>query len=66
MTLPAVSPVAIVQQTLVDEQPVALPSMVVESMMPVSAAVLAPDVTAQVLLDVQPVALPASDFMMVV
>lgn len=60
------SPSVFVPPTLVDEQPVSLPNMVVESAMPVSIAGPAADVAAQILLDVQPVALPASDFMVAI
>lgn len=60
------SPSVFVAPTLVDEQPVSLPNMVVESVMPVSIAGPAADVAAQILLDVQPVALPASDFMVAI
>lgn len=66
MTVTVTSPNVFVPPTLVDEQPVSLPNMVVESAMPVSIAGLAADVAAQILLDVQPVALPASDFMVVI
>lgn len=63
MTILAAGMIAIVQQTLVDEQPAALPNMVVDCAVFAAAAGPAPDLAAQVLLDVQPVALPASDFM---